>query len=73
MIFTPYPDEVLVINKIQKIRNDSFTLLRLTDTMIEKNNIDANVFFRALLSDNNIVDYMHWKTAEITASNSKAN
>lgn len=57
MIFTPYPDEVLVINKIQKIRNDSFTLLRLTDTMIEKNNIDANVFFRALLSDNNIVDY----------------
>lgn len=57
MIFTPYPGEAKVINSIRKIRNDNYTLLRLTPTMIEKNNIDANVFFREILFDNNIVDY----------------
>lgn len=57
MIFTPYSDEAAIINKIQKIRNDDYVLLRLTPTMIEKNNLDANIFFRELLYNHGIVDY----------------
>lgn len=57
MIFTPYTDEIEVINNIHKYNNNEYSLLRLTPTMIEKNNIDANVFFRDLLYSNNIVDY----------------
>ncbi|MEK5234759.1 MvaI/BcnI family restriction endonuclease [Paenibacillus sp. FSL L8-0470] len=57
MIFTPYDDEIKVINKIHKYNNNEYALLRLTPTMIEKNNIDANVLFRDLLFNKNIVDY----------------
>lgn len=57
MIFTPYADEALVINMIRRIRNDDYVLLRLTATMIEKNNLDANVFLRDMLYNHNIVDY----------------
>ena len=42
MIFTPYKDELTIINKIQKVRNTDYVLLRLTSTMIGKNNLDAN-------------------------------
>lgn len=57
MIFTPYEDELHVINKIQKFQNTDYVLLRLTSTMIEKNNIDANQCFREMLLRENIVDY----------------
>lgn len=57
MIFTPYDDETKVINEIHKYNNNEYALLRLTSTMIEKNNIDANVLFRDLLFNKNVVDY----------------
>ena len=57
MIFTPYEDELRVINKIQKFQNTDYVLLRLTPTMIEKNNIDANQYLREMLLHANIVDY----------------
>lgn len=57
MIFVPYPDEAKVINEIHKIRSDEYALLRLTYTMIDKNNLDANGIFRTLLLNAGIVDY----------------
>ena len=57
MIFVPYPDESNVINEILKIRSSEYALLRLTYTMIEKNNLDANGIFRSLLLSAGIVDY----------------
>lgn len=57
MIFSPYPDEVANINRIRKIRNEDYILLRLTPTMIAKNNLDANIFFREMLYNHGIVDY----------------
>ena len=57
MIFSPYSDEAAVISRIQKIRNGDYVLLRLTRTMIEKNNLDANELFREMLYDYRIVDY----------------
>lgn len=57
MIFAPYYDEALVINEIQKVRNEDYVLLRLTPTMIDKNNIDANEYFRDMLLSHNIVNY----------------
>lgn len=57
MIFTPYSDETIIINRIKRIRNDDYVLLRLTPTMIEKNNLDANRLFREMLYNHGIVDY----------------
>lgn len=57
MIFAPYADETAIINRIRKVRNDDYVLLRLTSTMIEKNNLDANELFREMLYNHGIVDY----------------
>ncbi|WP_417202661.1 MvaI/BcnI family restriction endonuclease [Acetoanaerobium sticklandii] len=57
MLFTAYPDEQLIINQIHEIRNEDYALLRLTPTMIEKNNLDANSIFRDLLYSMGIADY----------------
>ncbi|PWJ70530.1 MvaI/BcnI restriction endonuclease family protein [Ruminococcaceae bacterium R-25] len=57
MIFTPYKDEQAIISIINSIRGDDYVLIRLTPTMIEKNNIDANSIFRDLLKDKGLVDY----------------
>lgn len=57
MIFTPFKSEQENINRIQQIRSDEYSLLRLTSTMIDKNNIDANGFFRNILNSASIVDY----------------
>ena len=57
MIFVPYSDEVEVINQIHKVRNTEYALLRLTFTMIDKNNLDANGMFRELLMNSGLVDY----------------
>lgn len=58
MIFVPYRDESDVINMIKKVRNDNFTLIRLTDTMVAKNNIDVNSNFADLLLEAGIVDFI---------------
>ncbi len=57
MIFIPYPDEGEQISRIRRIRNDEYALLRLTYTMIDKNNLDANGILRELLQSHGIVDY----------------
>lgn len=57
MIFTAYPDEMEVIQIISNYRNEDYVLLRITATMLDKNNIDANGMFRDLLRNWNIVDY----------------
>ena len=57
MIFSPYSDEAERIEMIRKFRGEDYALLRLTFTMIDKNNIDANGIFRDLLFNWGIVDY----------------
>lgn len=57
MIFTPYSDENKIINMIHKYRNEEYALLRMTFTMIDKNNLDANGILRDLLFDWGLVDY----------------
>ena len=57
MIFVPYVDETAVINRIHKVRNADYVLLRLTATMIDKNNLDANEFLREMLYNYGVVDY----------------
>ena len=57
MIFTPYSDEAEVINMIRRFRNEDYALLRMTYTMIDKNNLDANGILRDLLYNHGLVDY----------------
>lgn len=57
MIFTPYPDEAEKINILHRISNRDYALLRITPTMVEKNNIDCNGIFRDLLFKSGIADY----------------
>lgn len=57
MIFTPYEDETKIINRIHKYNTSEYALIRITPTMIEKNNTDTNVFFRDILLKRKIVDY----------------
>lgn len=57
MIFVPYSDESAVINMIREFRNEDYALLRMTFTMIDKNNLDANGILRDLLYQWGIVDY----------------
>ena len=57
MIFTAYSDESNVINMIHTFRNEDYALIRMTSTMIEKNNLDANGILRDLLYEWRLVDY----------------
>ena len=57
MIFTPYSDESNVIRMIRRFRNEDYALIRMTYTMIDKNNIDANGILRELLSSWGLIDY----------------
>ena len=57
MIFTPYSDESEVISMIHRYRNEDYALLRMTFTMIDKNNLDANGILRDLLYNWGLVDY----------------
>lgn len=57
MIFTPYSDEIERINLIRKYRNEDYALVRMTYTMIDKNNLDANGILRDLLHSWGLVDY----------------
>lgn len=57
MIFEPYEDELDIINNIHKYNESEYIVIRITKTMITKNNIDANALFRDLLKGNKLVDY----------------
>ena len=57
MIFTPYSDETKVINMIHRYRSEEYALLRMTFTMIDKNNLDANGILRDMLDAWGLVDY----------------
>ena len=57
MIFEPYKDELEIINNIHKYNDSEYVVIRLTKTMIEKNNIDANALLRDLLKNNELVDF----------------
>ena len=57
MVFEANAAEMQVISLIQKYRGEEYALLRLTFTMIDKNNLDANDFFRSLLQQWGLVDY----------------
>lgn len=57
MDFTPTETELEIINNIHKYNNSDYTIIRLSQTMINKNIIDANIFIRNLLLKYNIVDY----------------
>ncbi|KAA1039067.1 restriction endonuclease [Macrococcus equipercicus] len=57
MIFEPYTDELEIIQLIHKYNSREYALIRLTDTMFNKNNIDANVLLRELLKRYNVLDY----------------
>lgn len=57
MIFYPYSDEAKRMEQIRKFRGEDYALLRLTSTMIWKNNIDASGILRDILFNNGIVDY----------------
>lgn len=57
MIFTPYNDEQKQIDIIQKYLSCDYSLIRITSTMIEKNNPDANIIFRDVYENINMVKY----------------
>ena len=57
MIFIPYPDEMERIHQIQRYQGTDYALIRLTFTMIDKNNLDAGGLLRDLLLQEGIVDY----------------
>src|SRR5699024_1172990 len=57
MLFKPYRDEYDRINSLKPFISNDYSIIRLTKTMISKNNIDANYFLRSLLKNKKVVDY----------------
>lgn len=57
MRFIPYSDELERLDKIKKYLDGEYVFIRLTKTMIEKNNIDVNYSFRDLLKHSAFVDF----------------
>ena len=57
MLFKPYRDEYDRINSLKPFISNDYSIIRLTQTMISKNNIDANYFLRSLLKNKKVVDY----------------
>ncbi|HBT79693.1 MAG TPA: restriction endonuclease [Selenomonas sp.] len=57
MEFIPSFDEQKKINDIYKIYAGQYSLLRLTPTMVIKNNIDANGSLRFLVEANGLINY----------------
>lgn len=57
MDFAPTETELKIINNIHKYNNSDYTIIQLSQTMINKNIIDANIFIRNLLLKYNIIDY----------------
>ena len=59
MQFIPYDTELEIINNIHKYNSNDYTIIRLTQTMLNKSIIDANGFLRTLLLDNGLLDFEH--------------
>lgn len=57
MIFAPYNDELDNINKIHKFNEHDYVLIRVTETMVNKNIIDANSLLQDFLKKYNFVNY----------------
>lgn len=64
MFFEPYKDEQLYIEKIHKYNNKNYTIIRLTDTMLDKGIIDANVFVQDILKKHGLMDYSNLANGE---------
>lgn len=57
MIFTPSDSELKQINLIHQYNEMDYTILRISQTMVDKNIIDANAILRDLLAKYHLVDY----------------
>lgn len=57
MIFIPNDSEKKLIQLINKHSNEDYALIRMTQTMINKNVIDANSILRDLLESHNLVKF----------------
>lgn len=57
MLFEPYKDEMDYIDTIHKYNNKDYVIIRLTQTMLGKGIIDANVFVQDFLRKYQIMDY----------------
>lgn len=57
MLYIPYSDELEKINTIHKYNEQDYVLIRVTETMVEKNIIDANALLQDLLRRHHIIDY----------------
>ncbi|HGA1876209.1 TPA: MvaI/BcnI family restriction endonuclease [Streptococcus agalactiae] len=76
MQFIPYDDELEVINNLHKYNSNDYTVIRLTQTMLNKSIIDANGFLRTLLLDNDLLDFRNltdkvYLTANLVLDNQK--
>ncbi|SHF02387.1 MvaI/BcnI family restriction endonuclease [Schwartzia succinivorans] len=72
MIFTPTFSEASVIARIHQFTNADYTIIRVTPTMVAKNNIDANDNFRRIFEDANIVDYSSLNNGAVNKVSIKA-
>ncbi|NKC60590.1 restriction endonuclease [Vagococcus fluvialis] len=59
MLYIPYSDELDKINIIHKFNEQDYVLIRVTETMVEKNIIDTNALLQDLLRKYQIVDYIN--------------
>lgn len=64
MLFEPYQDELQFIEQIHKYNEREYTVIRLTDTMLSKSIIDANVFVQDVLKKYGLMDYQSLKNGE---------
>ena len=76
MQFIPYDDALEVINNLHKYNSNDYTVIRLTQTMLNKSIIDANGFLRTLLLDNDLLDFRNltdkvYLTANLVLGNQK--
>ena len=64
MLFEPYEDELSYIEKIHEYNSKDFTIIRLTNTMIDKGIIDANVFVQDILKKYGLLDFSKLEKGE---------
>ena len=64
MLFEPYQYELQFIEQIHKYNEREYTVIRLTDTMLSKSIIDANVFVQDVLKKYGLMDYQSLKNGE---------
>ena len=64
MLFEPYEDELTYIEKIHEYNSNDYAIIRLTDTMLSKGIIDANVFIQELLRKYGVLDFSTFDNGE---------